>query len=204
MKRKVIIGYQGAENSNNHMAAVYFAEKYAWEDAELLPLVSGAHVAEALRSGKIRYGVYAYETLAGGLVQENVKAMEGLPLKLLDRCEIPIHHQLFKKSGEVADDEITAIASHPEALRQCGRTLRRLYPEAEWILAENTATAARALAEGELPETTAVLCSRRAGAQLHLALILENAEDLPDNRTTFVLAELDRGPGLPGGEHKKE
>ncbi len=190
MEQKVIIGYQGVENSNNHMAAIYFAEKHAWAHPELRPLVSGANVAAALRSGEIRYGVYAYRTLAGGLVQENVKAMEGLNLKRIDQCQILIHHSLFKKNGSIPDHKITAIASHPEALRQCRQTLKRLYPDAECIPAKNTALAAQALAEGELPETAAVLCSRKAGTLLHLTLIRDNVEDLKDNRTTFVLAEL--------------
>lgn len=190
MKQKVIIGYQGAENSNNHMAAIYFAEKYGWENAQLRPLVSGANVAAALRSGEIQYGVYAYRTLAGGLVQENVTAMRGLDLRQIDHCQIAIHHSLYKKNESVADGEITAIASHPEALQQCRRTLKRLYPGIECIPAKNTAVAAQALADGELPETTAVLCSRRAGAQLHLSLIRRNVEDLKNNRTTFVLAAL--------------
>lgn len=189
-EQNIIVGYQGAENSNNHAAAIHFAEKYAWPGAELRPLVSGRNVVKALQAGEIQYGVYAYSTDVAGLVQENAEATAGVPLTIVDTFSIDIHHNLFKKHTSVPNESITAIASHPEALRECQRTVHALYPDAEDIAVQNTAVAARALCEGELPETTAVLCSLKAGAQFHLALIQANVEDLEHNGTTFALVTL--------------
>ena len=52
---------------------------------------------------------------------------------------------------------------------------------------EDTAIAAEYLAEGKLPEDTAVVCRRNAGQMFHLRMIHENIEDRSDNMTEFHL-----------------
>ena len=189
MRNKVVIGYQGTENSNNHLAAKQLVEKMGL-DAELRALITGVNVMAALKSGEIRYGVYAYSTDCAGLVQQNVEATKGIDLKILADVDIDIHHQFYKKNDTVPNESITAVASHPEALRECMKTVKGLYPNIEVVEAVNTGVAARQLAEGELPETTAVICSKKLGEQYHFAFIKENAEDLAHNGTKFVLVEL--------------
>lgn len=190
MEEKVIIGYQGTANSNNHRAAIQLAEKLALPNVELRPLITGKNVVAALQSGEIRYGAYAYSTEAAGLVRENVEATKGVSLKTVGSVSIDIHHHLFKKNASVPNDSITAIVSHPEALWECRHNAKKLYPNAEYISAANTGVAARALYEGELPETTAVICNEKLGAQFDLAYIRENFEDLEHNGTIFILVEL--------------
>lgn len=46
------------------------------------------------------------------------------------------------------------------------------------------------LAKGTLPETTAAICSARAGKLWNLEMIAENIEDSSENRTTFWLLKL--------------
>ena len=182
------IGYQGRPGSNNHAAACHFAEKYGWQESQLVPLVTGQRLMAALRWGEVRFGVYAHSTAAGGIVAENEAAL-GDAVRVLDRYDVDVHHALFAKA-EVTWEQVTAVASHPEALRECRGTLARLCPAAAEHPMDNTATAARALAEGDLPDTAAVLCSRELGESLGLTLLWERAEDLLHNSTTFVLAEL--------------
>lgn len=189
MEQRIIIGYQGTENSNNHLAAKKLMEKLGL-NAELRALITGANVVAALRNGEIRYGVYAYSTDCAGLVQQNVVATKDTALEILADVDIDIHHQFYKKNDTVPNEAITAVASHPEALRECIKTVKGLYPNIEIIEAANTGVAARQLAEGELPETTAVICNKKLGEQYHFAFIKENAEDLEHNGTKFVLVQL--------------
>lgn len=182
------IGYQGRPGSNNHAAARHFASKYGWTEAQLVPLVTGANLMAALNRGEVRFGVYAHSTAAGGIVAENEAAF-GDRVRLLDQYDVDVHHALFAKAV-IPPEEVTAVASHPEALRECRETLARLCPTAQELPMDNTATAAHALAEGGLPEEAAVLCARELGESLNLTLLQERVEDLPHNSTTFVLVEL--------------
>lgn len=184
------LGYQGIENSNVHTATLHFVEKHGWSDMELIPLVSSINVIEALKKGEIQYGICAYTTDVAGPVAETAKALEGVSVNIMDTYSIDIHHNLFKKDDSVSNDEITAIASHPEALRECQKNINKMYPKAESIPVQNTAVAARDLNDGKLPKTTAVLCSKKAGAQYNLSLIQENIEDLEHNGTSFALMTL--------------
>lgn len=188
--KNLVIGYQGSENSNNHAAAIYFAKTHGWENAELRPMVCGANVIAGLKSGELDYGVFAYSTDLIGLVQENAEATKGVELNYIDRYITNIHHYLYKKDESVPNDAITAIASHPEALRECQHNMKKMYPNAENVPVANSGYAAHALATGELPETTAVLASKVAGERNHLALIKENVEDLKENGTSFMLVTL--------------
>jgi len=190
MEERIIIGYQGTENSNNHAAALYFAETLVPKKVELRPLVTGKNVARALKCGEIHYGVYAYSTDAAGIVSENEVAFEGTPLAVLNAYTMEIHHHLFKRNATISNSAVTAVASHPEALRECRKNLLTLYSHAKLIPMENTGLAARSLADGSLPETTAVLCSENLGKQFGFVRIQENLEDLEQNRTTFVLVKL--------------
>ena len=188
---KKILGYQGGEGSNNHAAAIAFAEKMGWGDTvELKPMISGKNVMKGLQEGTIDYGVYAYSTDARGLVQENAEATAGIELNILDLYNIDIHHHLWKKNEGIDDASITAIASHPEALYECKDTVARLYPDAMDIPVANTAVAASELASGILPETTAVLCSEKAAGIHGLSPIKMCVEDLEHNGTKFALVTL--------------
>lgn len=187
---RLIIGYQGSQGSNNHAAAMHFAETHNWPDAELRPMVCGKGVIEGLVSGELDYGVFAYSTDLIGLVQENAEARKGVDLDYLDRYVVNVHHLLYKKNDSIPDEAITAISSHPEALRECKENVARLYPNVKLLTSLNSGYAAHALESGELPENVAVLCNKAAGERYHLALMRENIEDLKENGTSFMLVKL--------------
>ena len=98
---------------------------------------------------------------------------------------VPIHHCVFIREGY--DGPINHIASHIQALLQTKDNLQRLFPGTDRVEVEDTAVAAEYLAEGKLPEDTAVVCRRNAGQMFHLRMIHENIEDRSDNMTEFHL-----------------
>ena len=75
---------------------------------------------------------------------------------------LPIHHCLFKKPG-VDAAALQEVASHPQALRQTINTRKEKFPDLKELEIEDTAIGAEWLAKGILPETTAAICSARAG-----------------------------------------
>lgn len=184
-----IIGYQGTKLSNNHMAARHFAEKNGWPESCLRPLITAEAVLEALRKGEIRYGVVARRTRHGEIRSHS--DLFAFCSNVVDLWETNIHHCLFSKGTPLTG--IRVVTAHVEAFRECLSTfeftlmLNRCY---EFIPAENSGVAARALAEGLIPDNTAVICPKEMGEHYGLTLLDENCEDFEENPTEFALVEL--------------
>lgn len=203
------IAYQGVPGSNSEAAAAMFAGNQGFAAPEYIPAVHSRGVVEMLERGAADYGVMATRNLIAGPVAESVEALDGLSHRVLDAQWLPIHHCLFVKKAGV---KIDCVASHVQALDQCRGSLQKRYPGIPLKEMEDTAIAARYLADGGLPETTAVLCRKNAGEMFGLHLAEENLEDDPRNMTEFVLVKpvhkvnktvIVAGLGLMGGSMAK-
>lgn len=205
----MIIAYQGIPGSNSEAVSKLFANNQGFESPSYLPAVHSEGVVELLRSGKADYGVMATQNLIVGAVGESTDALSGLSYRVVDAQWLPVHHCLFTKNGGT---EIQCIASHVQALGQCRDTLNQKFRGIPRQEVEDTALAARYLAEGKLPETTAVLCRKDAGEAFGLHLVMENLEDDSRNMTEFILIRpinpisrtvIVAGLGLIGGSMAK-
>ena len=203
------IAYQGIPGSNSEAIAAIFARNLDIPNPRYLPAVHSAGVVAMLHSGEADYGVMASRNLIAGEVAETKAALDGFPHRVLDAQWLPIHHCLFAKEPNA---EIHCIASHIQALGQCKKNLAKRYPHVPLREVEDTAIAARYLAEGELPADTGVLCRKNAGEMFGLALIAENLEDDSRNMTEFILIQpvhrvsktvIVAGLGLIGGSMAK-
>ena len=181
------IGYQGIVGSYSQRAAALLADSAGIFNAEYVPLVSSANVAEALLKGRIDYGVMAVYNSIGGDVAETAEALCNVDFRKVTAIVMDIHQCIYKLSTSVSNIEIKAIASHIQALKQTAGNVKKYFPDARIIEIEDTATAARMLSEGKLDKYTAVICSREAGIAYNLTQIYENIEDDSSNRTMFVL-----------------
>ena len=190
------IGYMGIAGSFSEVAAGRLAEMAGFTDIEFEPLVCSQNILHALRAGEIDYGVLGVENSSAGPVSEFVEAFAGVAYDVLAEYVLPIHHCLFKLSDDIPLNHLKTVSSHPQAFTQTAGTRARLYPYLREKEIDDTALGAQWLAEGKLPDTTAVICSRAAGEMWHLSLIAENIEDSAANRTTFWLLKL--------SEHRKK
>jgi len=186
---RVIVGFQGIAGSHSERAAIDLLGRVAVERYRLEPCVTAAEVVSRLRDGRIHRGVLALRNVVGGEVLETLEATRGVSLREIVRAALPIVHCLYAR---VACDlsEVVALHSHEQAFRQCHETLVRLCPRAALVAADDTALAARHLAEGRYPVGSAVVCSRAAGEQFALCLLREGIQDRADNLTEFALVEL--------------
>ena len=190
----VKVGYMGVPFSNTWLKAKEFVEDLGL-DAELVPLICAKDTVEALERGETDYAVLAYTNNLAGTVKETADAMKGRILEVVARGGLDIHHCVFTLSPDV---KVDTVSSHIHALKQCARSLRRLYPDAKLSESPDTAYSAQMLAEGKLPGTAAVLCTRAAGENWGLTLIHENIEDRKDNVTQFVMLRMPRSsPEIP-------
>lgn len=186
------IGYQGIQGSNSEAASKQFVQRFALEPATLVPLVTSKDVVHALREGSIDFGVMAVYNKIAGDVAETKDALQTIDYDIYGALAIPIRHCLFKHP-DVRVEDVTTIASHPQALLQTQIVRKQLYPTLSEVETPDTALAAKQLASGELPQTTMVLCSKQAGLQHGLTLVYEDLKDLPDditNETEFLVVRL--------------
>ena len=184
------IGYMGIAGSFSEIAAIDMAGQMDRKEVEYEPLVCAMNILKALEEGKISYGVLAVKNSTAGPVSEFVKAFEGVSYEVVKEYVLPIHHCLFKKSGEVRIEDLKIVASHPQALKQTEGNRKAFFSHMKEQAIEDTAIGAEWLAVGKLDEDTAVICSKKAGESWGLDLIRENIEDSADNKTTFWMLRL--------------
>lgn len=181
------IGISGAKGSFSEEAARYYMHKHGDGTGDLQYLVSVENVLSALEGGDIDMGIFPIENSNGGIVIEAVYAMSAHLFEIEKLFEIDVHHNLLVYPG-VNPDEITAIASHDQALKQCRMYLKRKWPTVEVQAYPDTAKAAEDLGKGVLPKTTAVIAPAACSKLYHLDILEESIQDLKFNYTTFIAA----------------
>lgn len=183
------VGYMGIPGSFSEIAAEKLLERNNMTEAELVPLVCAENILKHLQDRSIAYGVLGITNSTAGPVAEFVDTFSEIAYEKIDEYVLPIHHCLFKKP-QMALEDLKEVASHPQALSQTKGTRAAKYAFLKDHEIEDTAIGAEWLAKGELPETTAVICSIQAGKSWNLDLIEQNIEDSDENRTTFWLLKL--------------
>ena len=182
------LGYMGIPLSNSEEAALRFVNICDLEDIVMVPLMCSKNVIEALERREIDLGVVAVKNAIAGTVIETEIAMKGKDIiEIVETVDVPIHHCLYVKHPGC---KVHTIASHVQALLQCGNNLEKLYPGTERIEVADTAYAAEMLSAGSLPDEVAVICRKEAGTHYKLTLMKENIEDDKRNMTTFSLMRL--------------
>lgn len=185
------IGYQGEVGSNSEEAAYEFAKEKGLQEGEyeLVPLVESRYVVSALKQKKISFGVMATRNSVAGTVIETYEAIKDEYFELVATVILPIHHCVFIKPN-VEMEEIKVITSHVQALHQTENNRKLSFPNWSELEANDTASAARNLSQGVLPDDYAVICRKNAGEKYGLKLVCENIEDDKNNRTEFRVYKL--------------
>ncbi len=182
------IGIMGAKGSFSEEAARKYIENEKLGGTEIQYLISAENVLSSLEAGESDLGIFPIENSNGGIVIEAVHAMAKHRFQVRKIFEIDVHQNLLVKKG-VNPEQITAIASHDQALKQCRMYLKRKWPGIELQEYPDTAKAAEDLANGTLPETTAVIAAKAAAELYGLEMLEESIQDLKFNYTSFVAAE---------------
>ncbi len=181
------IGIMGARGSFSEQAGEVYMQLVELTDGELIPLVSAEAVLDAIETGAVDKGIFPIENSNGGIVLEAVHAMAKHRFAIERMFEHDVHHMLLVKPGTTTA-QIQTITSHDQALKQCRMYLKRVWPEIDIAEYKDTAAAAKALHDGELPDTTAVIAPRRCAELYGLEILEASIQDLKFNFTTFVVA----------------
>lgn len=178
----------GAKGSFSEQAGELYIENNKLSGAEVIPLVTADKVLLALKNKEINTGIFPIENSNGGIVIEAVHAMAKFTFAIEGMFELDVHHMLLVKPG-IKASEITVISSHDQALKQCRMYIKRMWPEADIAPYADTAKAAEDLANGTLPNTTAVIAPRRCAEMYDLQILEDSIQDLKFNYTTFIVAK---------------
>jgi prephenate dehydratase len=155
----------------------------AFGAAERQPVGGFREVFEAVTGGDARAGVVPIENLVNGSVREVYDLLLEHELQIAAEVVVPVDLCLAALPGRSIED-VERVYSHIQALGQAERFLRTR----PWSLLTtyNTAGAGRFVLERGDPGAAAVL-SRRAAEAFGLAVLAESIQDVPDNRTRFLV-----------------
>ena len=188
MGEVVRVGIMGIRGSFSEEAALEYARDNRLGEVEIVELISTEGVLRAVDSGEVELGVFALENSNGGVVYESIYAMAAHRFRVEDLFEIDVNHTLLAHPSLSGREGIDPIASHQQAIRQCRMWLRHHFPTTLVTEEPDTAEAARMLAEGKLPPTTAVIAAERCAELFGLRVLERRIQDLKFNFTTFVAA----------------
>ncbi len=178
----------GAKGSFSEVAAHKYCVTEGIAGAEIQYLVTAENVLSFLEKGESDIAIFPIENSNGGVVIEAVYAMARHRFEVIKLFEIDVHQNLLVAPGTTAE-HITAVTSHDQALKQCRMYLKRKWPGVELEAYEDTAKAAEDLASGKLPNTTAVIASKKAAEVYGLEILEESIQDLKFNYTSFIAAK---------------
>ncbi|MCK5148468.1 prephenate dehydratase [bacterium] len=174
------IAYQGEPGANSEAAI----EQYFGSDAEALPCQRFSDVFEAVVVGSAVYGMVPIENSITGSIAENLDLLRKHNLYITGETVLQIQHHLLGLAGTVIDD-IAEVHSHPQGLLQC-RSFLDVHSNIRPIAAEDTAGAARQVAEWKIPERAAI-ANASAGVRYGLEVICPDIGDRHDNFTRFIV-----------------
>ncbi len=176
----------GAPGSFSEEAALSWAER---EGLALVPshYFDMSEVLSVVAARQADFGVLPVHNSVGGLVRASFEAMSSRCFRAVGQITMPIRHCLLVRSDRDPSIPVRCVVSHPQALIQCERYLALRLPEVERLPWTDTASAARALADGRLAPDCAVIASLRAAKIFSLKVQEQDIQDDSGNRTTFVV-----------------
>ncbi len=179
------ISVSGAPGSFSEEAALLYAQRHAIANPKIVFSIDMEGVLTSLDKKQSDIGIFPVVNSRGGLVQTAFKAMGKHVFTYTDELWLEVYQCLMTLPG-TTKKQIKKIASHPQALSQCERYIRKEFPNAKLIEWEDTAKAAADLSKGKLSKDTAVIAPARSAQIYDLKLIEKGIQDNHPNLTTFI------------------
>lgn len=184
---KIKIAVSGDAGSFSEEAGNLYIDREGL-NAELVYAIDMEGVLARLERGEVDFGIFPVVNSQGGLVHQAFVAMGKHHFTLEDELWLEVQQCLLVLPG-LTRAEIKNIATHPQAVLQCQRYIKREFPEAKVIDWADTAKAARDLKAGLLPANTAVIAPARSANLYGLEILERNIQDMRPNLTTFLITK---------------
>ena len=151
-------------------------------------------VFQAVDQGLCRYGILPIENSTAGSVNGVYDLMRRYRFYIVRGVKLRVEHTLLAPAG-VRFQDVTEIFSHEQGIQQCSAFFKE-HPDIKATVCENTAVAARMVAQSGRDDVAAI--SSRACAQLYgLSVLSDKVQNSENNHTRFICIskELEIYPG---------
>ncbi|WP_304035691.1 prephenate dehydratase [Mesonia mobilis] len=175
-----VIAIQGIEGSFHHQVA----RAYFGEQVQVSMCSSFRELAEQVAKQSVTKAVMAIENSTAGSILPNYAYVDEYELEVVGEHYIPVKMNLMALPGETFES-ITEVYSHPIALLQCKNFFKQ-YPHIKLIEDNDTAEAAKRIAEQGL-KNTAAIASTTAAEIFKLNLLAESIHSEQTNTTRFLI-----------------
>ncbi len=191
VQEKLKVAYLGPEATFSHIAALNFFGSAT----HFVPVETILDVFEEVASERVHFGVVPIENSIEGVVATTLDAIYEYGLKVCGEIYESISHHLLNLTGRLED--IKKILSHPQAIAQCRKWLRKKLPSVTIETVSSTAFAAKWAA---VDESVGAIASLMAAKLYHLQVVAKNIEDIKGNSTRFWIIGKSEVP--PTGNDK--
>lgn len=176
---QIVVAFQGELGAYSQQAV----RQQFGPGVATLPCRSFTAIFDAIHDGQASHGMLPVENSLAGTVIPAYDQLLDHDLRIQAEVVVRIEHCLLAPPG-VALGDVRRALSHPQALAQCERNLRRLGIEP--VDHYDTAGAARDLASAPRPDTGAI-ASALAAEIYGLEILAHNLEDQLLNFTRFFV-----------------
>jgi prephenate dehydratase len=173
------VSFQGEPGAYSDLAC----RELLGEGARTLPCRTFAAAFDAVRDGRSRYALVPAENSTAGTVHDVFDLLLRRRLRVLAEHFLRVEHCLLVPRGSSVAD-VRRVYSHPQALAQCERFVRRLGAEPRAVY--DTAGGARRVARGRSGKAAAI-ASHLAARLYELRVTKRAIQDEPNNVTRFLL-----------------
>lgn len=176
--KKAIVACQGVEGAySQHACEKIFGAP------SIVYFASFDNVFSAVDKGLCQYGILPIENSTAGSVNHVYDLMEKYNYYIVRSTRLKVEHSLLAKKVTRLNN-IKEIFSHPQAIEQCGEFLSSL-EGVKVTVCENTAAAAKSVAESDR-EDIAAIASSDCAALYSLGEIADNIQNSDNNHTRFI------------------
>lgn len=188
-----VVAFQGIHGANSELAI----RQHFGDAVDVFPCHSLSDLFEAIhKNGAVTYGMLPVENALAGAVSKAYELLMDSDLRIQADVILHVHHALLATPGTKLED-LRCVRSHPQALAQCERYLKRNNLEAvPWY---DTAGAAKDLAANPEPQAGAI-ATELAGRLYNLDVLDTQIEDVEYNFTRFFVVGNE---DPPRGEYNK-
>ena len=140
-------------------------------------------VFKAVESGTCKYGILPIENSIHGTVIAVYDLMKNYNFHIIKSIKLKINHALMANKGALLSN-IKEIVSHEQAIGQCSEFLKN-YPDIKVTVCENTAVAAKLVADSKRLDIAAISspdCAENYG----LSIIDDTIANSDSNFTRFI------------------
>jgi len=188
---RTIVAFQGELGAFSQQAS----RKIFGPSIKLLPCVTFDDVFEAVGRKKAELAVIPIENSLAGSIHQNFDLLSRHSLEAIAETYVRIEHNLIAHPGTTLE-KIEQIYSHPVALAQCQRVLRK-WKKVEKVSFYDTAGSVKHIYERGL-RNAAAIASLDAARIYGMKVLARGIEDNRENYTRF-LALAPRGRFAPAG-----